>query len=71
VLCLVFAAVAFALAEVLDAAWLRLAGVVFIVLVFFGKELWTWRGAGREFVASVSAMVLAVVIAYVLERLAG
>jgi hypothetical protein len=47
-LCLTAAVFAFPLAELLDAPWLRIVGLVLIVEAVVAKEAWIWWGEWRE-----------------------
>ena len=46
-LSLLGAATALALAELLDAPWMRIVAVVLVLETFVAREIWMWWGAGR------------------------
>lgn len=62
-------AVALVLAEVLDAPWLRLAAVAFLVGALIAREAWTWWGRGRLWLATTAVLLALVVLALLAQRL--
>ncbi len=42
------AAISLALAQILDAPWLRLAAVALILGSLVAREVWLWWGGGRQ-----------------------
>jgi hypothetical protein len=65
------AAATLVLAELVDATWLRVVGAAFLLGVFIAREVWTWWGAGRQWLAMVAAVVGVMVLAFVVQRIAG
>jgi hypothetical protein len=65
------AAATLVLAELLDAPWLRVVGIAFLFAVFIAREVWTWWGAGRQWLAMVGAVVGVMVLAFLVQRVAG
>jgi hypothetical protein len=64
-------AIALALAELLDASWLRLVAVALLLGIFIARESWHWWGAGRQWLLAVYATLLGVIaLAFIAERLA-
>jgi hypothetical protein len=65
------AAGALALAEVLDAPWLRIVAVGLLLGVLVAREVWAWRGRGRLWIGMVAGLLGVVVLAFVVEKAAG
>jgi hypothetical protein len=68
---LLAAAIALALAEILDAPWLRLVAVGLIVATFAAREAWQWRGAGRQWLLICGTLILGTIaLAFIAQRIA-
>jgi hypothetical protein len=63
-------ALALALAEILDAPWLRLVAVTLLVAIFAAREAWHWWGAGRLWLATIGALLALIALAFMVQRLA-
>ena len=64
-------AIALALAELLDAPWLRVVAVVLLVVTFIARETWQWWGAGSQWLAVNGGLIGVIALAFVAGRLAG
>jgi hypothetical protein len=63
-------AIALALAELLDASWLRLVAVALLLGIFIARESWHWWGAGRQWLAVYATLLGVIALAFIAERLA-
>lgn len=68
---LVIATGAFIGATVLDAPWLRFVGLAALAAVAVGHEAWRFRGAGRQWLIGMGALLAVVGAAFVLQKLVG
>jgi hypothetical protein len=64
-------AAALVLAEVLDAPWLRAVAVMLLVGVFVAREMWTWWGQGRQWLAMVGTLLAVMLVAFTLQKVTG
>ncbi len=63
------AAIALALAEVLDAPWLRIVAVALLLGTFAAREAWHWWGAGRQWLALYGILLLGIIaLAFIAQR---
>jgi cell division protein FtsX len=66
------AAIALALAEILDAPWLRLVAVALIAGSLAAREAWHWRGEGRQWLLIYGTLILGTIaLAFIAHRIAG
>jgi hypothetical protein len=70
VITVVTMAAALALAELLDAPWLRLVAVALLVGIFIAHEAWMWWGEGRKWLAIYGVLLAAIALAFIAQRLA-
>ena len=69
---LVIATAALVLAAILDAPWLRFVGLVGLAITVLSHEAWRWRGTGRrEWLTTLAALVGVMLVAFVMQKLAG
>jgi hypothetical protein len=64
-------ALALALAEILDAPWLRLVAVALLIVIFAAREIWQWWGDGRLWLATTGALLTVIALAFIAQRIAG
>jgi cell division protein FtsX len=68
---LLAAATALALAEILDALWLRLVAVGLIAGTLAARETWHWRGEGRQWLLIYGTLILGTIaLAFIAHRIA-
>lgn len=67
--CLLLAAASLVLADALDAPALAVFGCAAVLAVVAARESWQWRGRGRQWLASVSLIVMVVAIAFLVSLL--
>jgi len=66
------AATALALAEILDAPWLRLVAVGMIAGSLAAREAWHWRGEGRQWLLIYGTLILGTIaLAFIAHQMAG
>jgi hypothetical protein len=64
-------AIALALAELLDAPWLRLVAVALVIGIFLGREAWVWWGEGKQWAAIYFTLLLGfIALAFIVQRIA-
>ncbi len=68
---LVVIACALALAELLDAPWLRVVAVALLLGIFIAREAWAWRGHGRTWLAISGALLSVFALAFLVQLLVG
>jgi hypothetical protein len=67
---LLAAATALALAEILDAPWLRLVAVGLIAGSLAAREAWHWRGEGRQWLLICTLILGTIALAFIAQRIA-
>jgi hypothetical protein len=66
------AGVALALAELLDAPWMRIVAVVLILETFVAREIWMWWGEGRQWLVVYGTLIGGTIAtAFIAEQIAG
>jgi hypothetical protein len=69
---LVAMATALALAELLDAPWLRLVAVALLIGIFLAREVWTWWGEDKQWAAIYATLLLGfIALAFIVQRIAA
>jgi hypothetical protein len=64
-------ATALALAELLDAPWLRLVAVALLIGIFLAREVWTWWGEDKQWAAIYATLLLGfIALAFIVQRIA-
>lgn len=65
------AASSLALATTLDAPGFYVPALLAILAIFVAREGWLWEGDGRGWLVMIGALIAAIAIVFLLQRVAG